>query len=122
MKIGGNMEEVEGALNFENSTFEETTNGYVAKKFMIKRIDKEYDEETKDKKRWALISGMYISGVLAPVLLSNAEFVEAAQTEIETLNSFESLGRYLSVTTPEMWSLISSSIQNFLDFSKNNYL
>lgn len=112
------MEELEGVMNFEKTTLEENVNEYIGKKLTIKRIDKEYDEETKDKKRWALISGMYISGVLAPVLLSNVDFVEAAQTEIETLNSFESLGRYLMVTTPEMWGQISSSIQNFIEVYK----
>lgn len=111
------MEELEGVMNFDTYT-----NNISTRKLMIKKIDKEYDEEMKDKKRWALISGMYISGVLAPVLLSNVELVDAAQTEIETLNSFESLGRYLAVTTPEMWSQISSSIQNFIEISKNNYL
>lgn len=112
------MEEFEGLTNFLE---QQPQSEFVGKKFSIKKIDNVYDEETKDKKRWALISGMYISGVLAPVLLSNAELVEAVQTEIEVLNSFESLGRYLSVTTPDMWSLISSSVQNFVEVSKNNY-
>lgn len=115
------MEELEGTMNFDELA-ENYANDYMARKFTIKKIDKEYDEETKDKKRWALISGMYISGVLAPVLLSNAELVEAAQVEIETLNSFESLGRYLVVTTPEMWGQISTSIQNFIEISKINDL
>lgn len=112
------MEEKELQGELENSN--EIAEQRVARNLIIKKIDKEFDEETKDKRRWALIAGMFSSGVSASVLLSNVDIVEAVKNEIETLNSFESLGRYLSVTTPDMWGAISSSVTSFIESVNQN--
>lgn len=114
------MEEKELQEVLENQdNYVEENNQHLVRKLEIKKIDKEFDDETKDKRRWALISGMFSSGVSASVLLSNISFSEAVRTEIETLNSFESLGRYLAVTTPDMWKLISISVNSFIVNAQN---
>ncbi len=84
------------------------------RKMIIKKIDTEYDDITKDKRRWALISGMFVSSVSASVLISNVDFDDAVKLEIETLNSFDSLEKYLSLTTPEVWKIISNSVESFI--------
>ena len=85
----------------------------------IKKITKAISEEHKKKNLFALATGTCLAGLIASIHFSGVDPQQALQTEVQALNSFESLKEYFATFTPAMWMTMIGTAASFSNFIKH---
>lgn len=92
------------------------------RRLKIKKISNTLSDENIKKKAMAIISGICFAGLMAAVHFSGIDPKEAITTEIQSLNSFDSLKEYIGTFTPAMWGTMiatATSLSSFIKHKKN---
>lgn len=86
------------------------------RRLKIKKIINTLSEEKKQKAKFSIASGVCFSGLLASILFSGFEPMQALQSEIQALNSFDALKDFISNITPAMFGTMISTAYSYVGF------
>ena len=91
-----------------------------SRRLKIRGITNTLTEENTRRRRWAIASGVCIAGLIAAMHFSGIDPQEALQTELQALNSFDSLKEYLTTITPAMWASMVATAGAITNYLKHN--
>lgn len=91
-----------------------------ARRLEIKKIIHTLSEEQQKKNRYAIASGVFLSGLIVATCFSGVDINQAIQTEIAALNSFDALKEYLAKFTPAMLLTTIGTAVSYSRYIKHN--
>lgn len=91
------------------------------RRLKIKSINNTLSEEHKKKSTMAIASGICFAGLMVSCHFSGIDPMQAIQTEIQALSSFDALKEYFSMFTPAMYGTMiatAGSISSYINHKK----
>ena len=82
----------------------------------IVKTENTINEERRRKIHSAILSGVFMAGMVAAVHFSGFDVDDAIRMEIEAINSMNALKEYLGMITPAMWATAAGTVINIINF------
>jgi hypothetical protein len=73
------------------------------RRLKILEVEHDLDDASKKRRGYSIAAGICFVGMMVAEQFSGVNPAEAIKTEIEALNSFDSLKEYMGYFTPAMW-------------------
>lgn len=109
-------------MNVESKDYERliAAQNEATRRLKIRSINNKLSEEKAKKSKFAIISGVCMSGVIAATLFSGIDPEQAWQTQIQALNSFEALKEYFSMLTPAIYGTMIATTASLCGYIKHH--
>lgn len=85
----------------------------------IVQIENTINDEKKQKVKSAVLSGIFITGMVAAVHFSGVDVENAIRLELEAINSMDALKEYFSTITPAMWATAAGTVINVVNYIRH---